>query len=79
MECDLRVDIELKLEVHTGNALGVDLGTEQEPGLRIAIRLLPQNKRTCSQDCTQESQNRRVSFRMPKDEDSVTRELGTFH
>ena len=41
MEHDLRVDIELKLEVCTGNALGVDLGTEQEPSLRIAIRLLP--------------------------------------
>ena len=39
VECNLRVDIELKLEVRTRNALGVDLGTEQEPGLRIAIRL----------------------------------------
>ena len=41
MEHDLRVDTELKLEVHTGNILGVDLGTEQEPGPGITIKLAP--------------------------------------
>ena len=39
MEHDLRVVTELKLEVHTRNILGVDLGTEQEPGPRITIKL----------------------------------------
>ena len=41
MECDLKVNIELKQRVHTGSAPGADLVTEQDPDLRIAIRLLP--------------------------------------
>ena len=36
---DLRVDTDLKLEVCTGNILGVDLGIEQEPGPGITIKL----------------------------------------
>ena len=44
VECNLRVDTELKLEICTRNALGVDLGTEQQPGLRIIIRLTPKTK-----------------------------------
>ena len=42
MEHDLQINIELKQEVHTGSTLGEDLGTEQEPDLRIAIRFLPE-------------------------------------
>ena len=45
VEHDLWDNTELKLEVHTGNVLGVDLGTEQEPGLGITIKLTPKMNR----------------------------------
>ena len=42
VEHDLRVNTDLKLEVCTGNILGVDLGTEQEPSPGITIKLAPE-------------------------------------
>ena len=39
---DLRVDTDLKLKVHTGNVLGVHLGTKQEPSPGITIKLAPE-------------------------------------
>ena len=49
----------------------MDLGTEQEPGLRIAIRLTSKMNGPILESIW-ESQNRRVSFRMPEGEDLVT-------
>ena len=72
MEHDLRVDTELKLEVHTGNILGVDLGTEQELGPGITIKLAPKMNGPIFETIARDPKIGEVSFRIPEGEDSAT-------